>query len=175
MKIKLTESQYKRIVLREQNLKDLRTGYLGNAKGKVAGGSGGGSWAYGEEPIISQDDTPLHHFYLPLASIVAAFVPGGKLVSTGLELADCGLYYSEGEKEKAAWACAFALLPGAISMATKIPGVKELGKKGMAVLGKKLFNMSKGGKESLSFTWKKKWLLPWLRKNQHLLKRGVRD
>ena len=29
-------------------------------------------------------------------------------------------------------------------MATKIPGVKELGKKGMAVLGKKLFNMSKG-------------------------------
>lgn len=83
------------------------------------------------------------HLLLDLAAIGTLFIPViGPLVSLGLELANAGLYYTDGDKYEAGFALAFALIPGG-ELIGKIPSVKKLGRDGLASLIKKA---RKGGK-----------------------------
>lgn len=72
-------------------------------------------------------------------SIAANFVPYvGPYLSAGISLYDAKLHYDEGDKISAGVITAFALLPYVGSVASKIPGVKQLGEKGMAALASKI-------------------------------------
>jgi hypothetical protein len=79
------------------------------------------------------------HQWNGIYSIGANFVPLiGPFVSSGISLYDAKLHYDEGDKISAGVMTAFALLPYVGSIASKIPGVKQLGQKGMAALASKI-------------------------------------
>jgi hypothetical protein len=149
MKIVITESQYKIIKehsgvvgptiergkgnsLKEQNLSLMAGDYnMYNQPGKAA-------------PFL----TP--HEALQAAGLVAGLFIGatevyaaGVLLSSLFGAADATLYYKEGDKESAVLAGSFALLPYIGKGVSKIPGVKELGTKGMAMLASKLSSGAK--------------------------------
>ena len=87
---------------------------------------------------MSEFVSEYRHELIDIASIGAFFIPGvGPLISLGLELANSGLYYSEGDKYMAGFSLAFALIPGA-ELFAKIPSVKKLGRNGLAKLIKKV-------------------------------------
>jgi hypothetical protein len=71
-------------------------------------------------------------------------------LATGVGLADAALYAKEDDYSTAGLVAAFSLLPGIGAIAKKIPGVKELGKKGMKNLAAKIKSGSKGGKVELN-------------------------
>jgi hypothetical protein len=59
-------------------------------------------------------------------------------ISGGIGLMDAAQYYKEGDTKMAGMVGMFSILPGVGTVVSKIPGVKTLGAKGMAELGKKL-------------------------------------
>lgn len=73
---------------------------------------------------------------LQFGSVFIPFI--GPFISAGIGLADAGIYAKEGKKGEAGVAAFFALLPGIGSVVSKIPGVKQLGQKGMQALAAKL-------------------------------------
>jgi len=76
--------------------------------------------------------------------IASAFIPViGPFISAGIGLADAALYYKEGDTKTAGMVAMFSLLPGIGAILPKIPGIKQLGVKGMSALASKL---SKGQK-----------------------------
>ena len=80
------------------------------------------------------------HFFLGLLQIVTSFIPyAGPFISAGIGGADAKLYWEEGDKTTAVVIVLFSLLPG-LSL---IPGVKELGKKGIAKLFSKFIKGEK--------------------------------
>jgi hypothetical protein len=84
------------------------------------------------------------HTLATIFAIGTAFIPVvGPFISAGIGLADASLYYKEGDKNAAGLTAALSMLPFAGSVVSKIPGVKQLGTKGMAALASKL---SKGVK-----------------------------
>jgi hypothetical protein len=83
------------------------------------------------------------HIVLPIFGIAVSFVPViGPLLSVGVGLADASLYQKEGDTKTAGMVAMFSLLPGVGSLIPKIPGIGQLGAKGMAALAPKL---TKGG------------------------------
>jgi hypothetical protein len=85
------------------------------------------------------------HVALPILGIAVAFVPLiGPFLSAGVGLADAALYEKEGDTKTAGMVAMFSLLPGVGSLIPKIPGIKQLGAKGMAALAPKL---TKGGSQ----------------------------
>ena len=79
------------------------------------------------------------HTIATIFQIGTAFIPVvGPFISAGIGLADAALYYKEGDKNAAGLTAAFSMLPFAGSVIAKIPGVKQLGSKGMAALASKL-------------------------------------
>lgn len=71
--------------------------------------------------------------------IGALFIPYvGPFISAGIGAYDAKLYYDEGDKKTAGLVLMFSLLPGVSSIFNKIPGVKQLGARGMAEIAKKL-------------------------------------
>lgn len=75
-----------------------------------------------------------------ILQIVTAFIPyAGPYISAGFGGADAMLYWKEGDKTSAVVVALFSALPG-LSL---IPGVKELGKKGMAKLFSKFIKGEK--------------------------------
>lgn len=79
------------------------------------------------------------HFFLPLLSVATAFIPLiGPFVSAGIGLGDALLYYNEGDTKTAGMMAMFSLLPGVGAIVGKIPGIKQLGAKGMAALAPKI-------------------------------------
>jgi TPR repeat protein len=71
--------------------------------------------------------------------IGSLFIPViGPLVTAGIGLADAAVYAKEGRTTEAGIVAAFSLIPGMASVVTKIPGVKQLGQKGMTALATKL-------------------------------------
>jgi hypothetical protein len=81
------------------------------------------------------------HKYLTILQIGTAFIPYvGPFISAGIGLYDAKTYYDEGDKTSAGLTAAFSMLPFAGSIVMKIPGVKELGVKGMAALSSKLIS-----------------------------------
>ena len=74
-----------------------------------------------------------------LFAIGASFFPViGPLVAGGAGLTDAKQYYDEGDNVSAGVVGAFSLLPFVGPIVSKIPGVKQLGQKGMAALAAKL-------------------------------------
>jgi len=87
-----------------------------------------------------ESDRALTHGMNAVLEIVTAFVPFvGPFISVGIGGEDARLYWKEGDKLSAAVVAMFSLLPG-LSL---IPGVKELGKKGMAKLFSKFIKGEK--------------------------------
>ena len=81
------------------------------------------------------------HKYLTILQIATSFTPYvGIFISAGIGLYDAKLYYDEGDKTAAGLTAAFSMLPFVGSIILKIPGVKELGVKGMALLASKLIS-----------------------------------
>jgi len=77
------------------------------------------------------------HLLMDIAAFGTLFIPViGPAISLGIELANAGLYYAEGDKEGAGFALAFALIPMG-ELVGKIPAVKKLGRDGLASLIKK--------------------------------------
>lgn len=85
-------------------------------------------------PTTGISDGDLHDFMAALA-IGTAFIPyAGPFISAGIGLVDAGMYYNEGDKKSAGIMAALSMLP----FIGRIPGVKELGAKGMAALASKI-------------------------------------
>jgi len=83
-----------------------------------------------------------------VASIGLSLIPiVGPLISTSISLADAKQYYDEGDKKTAGLVGMFSMIPFIGPVLSKIPGVKELGVKGMAAIASKL---GKGQKLSSS-------------------------
>jgi hypothetical protein len=80
----------------------------------------------------------IHDFMAALA-IGTAFIPvAGIFISAAIGMADAALYYNEGDKKTAGLVGVLSMLPFVGKIVTKIPGIKELGVKGMAALAGKL-------------------------------------
>jgi hypothetical protein len=84
------------------------------------------------------------HTILDVAALITAFVPGGLLMSAGLEVLNAALYAAKGDKYEAGIRVLFALIPG-VELANKIPGIKKFGKEGVIKI---LQKAKKGGKLS---------------------------
>lgn len=79
------------------------------------------------------------HTVATVAGIGALFIPIiGPFLSAGIGLADAALYAKEGDTKTAGLVAAFALLPAVGSVVSKIPGIKQLGVKGMSALASRL-------------------------------------
>jgi hypothetical protein len=79
------------------------------------------------------------HTLATILSIGSMFIPVvGPFLAAGIGLADAALYAKEGDTKTAGLVAAFTLLPAVGSVVSKIPGVKQLGAKGMAALASKL-------------------------------------
>jgi hypothetical protein len=79
------------------------------------------------------------HTVNTVLQIGTAFIPIiGPFISAGIGLADAGIYYNSGDTKKAGLVAILSLLPGVGSIVSKIPGVAQLGQKGMSALADKL-------------------------------------
>lgn len=116
MKIIITESQYKRIISEEL--------------------------PYTENSVQLGHIDP--HTVMTLLAIGTAFIPvAGPFISAGIGLADAAMYYKEGDTKTAGVTAVLSMLPFIGKVVGKIPGVKELGAKGMAALASKLSSGTK--------------------------------
>ena len=124
MKIVISESQYGRLFEQPAGL----------------GPVGGYDWQKPEAISKGFEMIGLSpHTILAITEIGSAFIPViGPIISMGIGAADAALYYKEGDKNSAALAAVFSVLPGLGSVVTKIPGIKTLGQKGMAKLASKI-------------------------------------
>jgi hypothetical protein len=101
---------------------------------------------YGYYPGMARDAQAAINWYKQnshdvnqVLQIGTAFIPViGPFVSAGIGLVDASIYANEGRKSEAGVAAFFALLPGIGSVVSKVPGVKQLGQKGMQALASKL-------------------------------------
>lgn len=88
----------------------------------------------GRLPELTSDEK---HLLMDIAAVGAFFIPVvGPAISLGIELANAGMYYYEGDTYSAGFALAFSLIPMG-ELVTKIPAVKKLGRDGLASLIKK--------------------------------------
>lgn len=79
------------------------------------------------------------HTLAIILGIGSAFIPIiGPFVSAGIGLADAALYAKEGDSKTAGMVAMFSLMPGVGTIVGKIPGIKQLGAKGMSALASKL-------------------------------------
>jgi hypothetical protein len=119
MKILITKSQYNKLVVNEQ-----MSYYSGYDKDRQAA-----------EQWYKQNA----HTVNTVLQIGTAFIPIiGPFISAGIGLADAGIYYNNGDTKKAGIVAILSLLPGVGSVVSKIPGIAQLGQKGMTALAAKL-------------------------------------
>jgi hypothetical protein len=108
----------------------------------------------------------LDHNISTIFQIASAFIPVvGPFISAGIGLLDAAQYYKEGDKESASLTAVFSMIP----FIGKIPGVKELGSKGMSLLSSKL---SKGVK---TFSPAEIKVLNAIKQNESLVKQGLEN
>jgi hypothetical protein len=116
-------------------------------------------WSQGLTPKQANDTvkgwSKGNHNVNTILAIGTAFIPIiGPFLSAGIGLMDAAQYYQEGSKTEAGVAAFFSLLPGLGKVVKKIPGITQLGQKGMAALGSKLVNkqaLTKVEQEIVSF------------------------
>ena len=127
MKYIISERQYSLLV--EQSM-------FGWSQGLPAGEA--------SKAVDSWNESLDSHTLATIMQIGTAFIPYvGIFISAGIGLADAAVYDKEGDEKTAAVTAAFSMLPFAASIVTKIPGIKQLGVKGMAALGNKIAKRSK--------------------------------
>ena len=81
----------------------------------------------------------LDHGVATAFQIASAFIPVlGPFISAGIGLLDAAQYHKEGKKTEAGIVALFSILPGLGKVVQKIPGITQLGEKGMVALGNKL-------------------------------------
>ena len=79
------------------------------------------------------------HAAMTITALATSFLPGvGLYIASGIGFAEAKMFYDEGDKTTAALTAVFSILPLIGSIVLKIPGVKQLGTKGMAALASKL-------------------------------------
>jgi hypothetical protein len=106
----------------------------------------------------------LDHNISTIFQIASAFIPVvGPFISAGIGLLDAAQYYKEGDKTSASLTAIFSMIP----FIGKIPGVKELGNKGMSALASKL---SKGVK---TFSPAEIKVLNAIKQNESIIKQGL--
>jgi ribosomal protein S11 len=119
----------------------------------------------------AQQSGPIdRHILMMVLSFGTAFIPVvGPFISAGIQLADAAMYYKEGDTKSAGMSAMFAVIPILGSVVSKIPGIKQLGTKGMQILASKL---SKGGK---NLTPIEKEVVEGISKNQELVKKELNN
>lgn len=81
---------------------------------------------------FSEEMMETTHNMLMVLSIATAFIPvTGPLISAGVQLVDAGLYAAELKGYDAGLTAGLAVIPVAGPILNKIPGVRQLGKKGL--------------------------------------------
>jgi len=111
------------------------------------------------------------HEILQTLQLVSIFIPTyGLFISTGIGLVDATMYAQEGETYEAGISAVFALLPGMGKVVTKIPGVRILGSKGMAILGQKLATSKKP-----VLTWIERIVIKDMSKYKDVIKKDMDD
>lgn len=142
MKVIITESQHK--FLLEQSMVGWGTNLPPGAADEVLKG-----WSKGNHNVNT------------ILQIGTAFIPlVGPLLSAGIGLMDAAQYYQEGDKKTAGLVAMFSMLPGVGA----IPGVKQLGNKGLSILASKL------GKGITKFTPLEKQVIAGINANEQLVK-----
>jgi hypothetical protein len=77
--------------------------------------------------------------YLMVLQVGTAFIPViGPFISAGIGLYSAAKLYDEGKKAEAGVVALFSILPGLSRVVQKIPGITQLGEKGMEALGAKI-------------------------------------
>lgn len=137
MKYIITESQYNRIISEQPDSKMPyqieKFGY--NPSSKDPNQSFGSALKRQSEFFQTMD----LNSNLGLLSIATAFVPViGPFLSLGISLADAAVYAKKGETNNAAFILALSALPYIGPVVKKIPGISNLGPKGMTLLASKI-------------------------------------
>lgn len=162
MKIVITERQYRLINEQSDYMMDRRGNAIANATGIRSDKD------YERVNKMLDDALPKGkidpHTLMTVLAIGTVFIPVvGPFISAGIGLADAAMYYKEGDKTSAGVTAAFSMIP----FIGKIPGVKELGSKGMALLGSKL---AKGIKV---FSPAETKILNTIKQNESVIKQGL--
>ena len=169
MKYIITERQYK--VLTEQPESRFGPEQFMTASERKAFSSGdpekaGEALMSGSKKQMDYVHSVDPHTLMTVMAIGSAFIPlVGPFISAGIGLADASLYYKEGDKTSAGITAAFSMIP----FISQIPGVKQLGSKGMALLGSKI---AKGIK---TFSPAEVNVLNAIQKNESVIKQGLTE
>lgn len=137
MKLIIRESQLKKLIEQSDYMMDRRGNALLNATGIR---SDKDYKAVNQTIDAAQKGTSIDpHTLMTVLGIGTVFIPVvGPFISAAIGIADAALYYKEGDKNAAGLTAMFSMLP----FVKFVPGAKELGSKGMAILANKLL---KGG------------------------------
>lgn len=171
MKVLINESQYNFLIeQRSDAAMDLQGNALANAVGVRSNKD------YNTVKQISKKSTEVAsspeqiHNVMTVLQIGTAFIPvAGPFISAGIGLLDASKYYQEGDKKTAGLMTMFALLPGAVSLVNKIPGIKQLGSQGLSLLASKL------GKGITKLTPLEQQVITGLKVNQKLVKSEINN
>jgi len=145
MKIIITESQHNFLI--EQSM------------------GGGYTPQYQSNEIAKITKEGLDHGITMAFQIASAFIPVvGPFISAGIGLMDAAQYYKEGDKKTAGLTAMFSILPGVGAVVNKIPGIKQLGTKGLSLLASKL------GKGVTKFTPIEQQVIAGIKTNEQLVK-----
>jgi hypothetical protein len=93
------------------------------------------------------------HDVMMAASIAALLIPipgVNVAVSTAIAGADAAMYWNEGDKYTGGFIAVLSAIPLIGQLATKIPGVKQLGARGIKILAGKLAQAQKGAKPAFT-------------------------
>jgi hypothetical protein len=131
-------------------------------------------WSQGLTPQQASDTvkgwSKGNHTVNTILQIGTAFIPVvGPFLSAGIGLMDAAQYYQEGDTKTAGLVAMFSLLPGVGTIVNKIPGVKQLGTKGLSLLASKI------GKGVTKFTPLEKQVIAGINANEQLVKTEVNN
>jgi hypothetical protein len=162
MKIIIKESQHNFLLEQSDYIMDKRANVIAN----VAGIRSDKDYQKIDKSIdkAHQGKAIDAHTLMTVLAIGTAFIPvAGPFISAAISLGDAALYYNEGDKKSAGLTAAFSMIP----FIGKIPGVKELGSKGMSLLASKI---SKGVK---TFSPAEIKVLNAVKQNESIIKQGL--
>ena len=128
MKIIINESQLIRLFLEQDGFESRFNRSYSTADGAAKANK-----------VIKDFYNQYNHQINMIASIGLSLIPIiGPAMGTAISLVDAKQYYDENDKKTAGMVAMFSMIPYVGTLITKIPGVKELGVKGMAALASKL-------------------------------------
>jgi hypothetical protein len=139
MKIVITESQLRNIIIEQpESTMDRRLGIeKTNMKAVGLNPSSPSDVRSYSSSVFGKPFTG--HEVATILQIGTAFIPVvGPFISSGIGFLEAKSYWDEGNKQEATLVAIFSSLPMIGSVVMKIPGVKQLGQKGMTALASKI-------------------------------------